>query len=322
MTSLRIGIIGCGGIGRTHRNAWVAAGYTPVALCDTTPGAAAALVGDSGAQAYEDVGTFLAAAQLDIVSICTPPSTHCVLAVQALDANVHVLVEKPMAPSVAECNTMIAAADRAHRLLSVGLCHRFQPHMQAMKQAMQDGLIGTPMMFRNRFAGVMPDVHQRWFSDPALAGGGVIMDTCVHSVDLFRFFFGDVRRVQASATTRATDLGPALRVEDSAILTLTSLDGVLGVIEASWRTAPGVWTVTVYGTTGALTMDYDTKLLVHQHADGVSTILPVSDEDRFTAEVRHFAACVRGDAELLVTAIDGRQATAILVAAMADAKST
>jgi predicted dehydrogenase len=191
-----------------------------------------------------------------------------------------------------------------------------------MKQALQDGLIGTPMMFRNRFAGVLPAVESRWFSDPALAGGGVIMDTCVHSVDLFRYLFGDVRRVQASATTRASDLGPALRVEDTAILTLTSLDGVIGVIEASWRTAPGEWTVSVYGTSGTLTMDYSTMNLVHQNADGTRTTMPISDEDRFMAEVRHFAACVRGEAELLVTGIDGRQATAILVAAMADAKST
>ncbi len=322
MSTLRIGIIGCGGIGRTHFHAWIAAGYTPVALCDTTPGAAAALVGDSGAHAYEDVTLLLAEAQLDIVSICTPPTTHCALTVQALDAKVHVLVEKPMAPTVAECNSMIAAAARAHRLLSVGFCHRFQPQIVALKQALSDGLIGTPMMFQNRFAGVMPDVHQRWFSDPALAGGGVIMDTCVHSVDMFRFFFGDVRRVQASATTRATDLGPALRVEDTAILTLTSLDGVLGVIEASWRSAPGVWAVTVFGTTGSLTMNYDTMQLVHQNADGVATTLPIPDVDRFSAELAHFASCVLGKAQLRVTGVDGRQATAILVAAMADAKST
>lgn len=322
MSTLRIGIIGCGGIGKTHLNAWIAAGYTPVALCDTTPGAAQALVGETGAQAYEDVATFLADAQLDIVSICTPPSTHCALAVQALTAKVHVLVEKPMAPTVAECNTMIAAADRANRLLSVGLCHRFQPHIQVMQQSIEEGLIGTPMMFRNRFAGVLPSVETRWFSDPALAGGGVIMDTCVHSVDLFRFLFGDVRRVQASATTRATDLGPALRVEDTAILTLTSLDGVIGVIEASWRTPPGEWSVSVYGTSGTLTMDYNTNILTHQRADGVSTTLPVVDADRFTAEVSHFAACVRGEAALRVTGVDGRQATAILCAAMADAKST
>ena len=320
--SLRIGIIGCGGIGRTHLAAWIDAGYTPVALCDAVPGAADALVGTTGATAYTDVAQMLATAQLDIVSICTPPTSHCALTIQALEAKAHVLVEKPMAPTVAECNAMIAAADRANRLLSVGFCHRYQPQIVALKQALHDGLIGTPMMFRNRFAGVMPDVDQRWFSDPALAGGGVIMDTCVHSVDLFRFFFGDVRRVQASATTRATELGPALRVEDTAIITLTSLDGVLGVIEASWRTAPGVWAVTVFGTTGALTMNYNTMQLVHQNAEGVATTLPIPDADRFSAEVAHFAACVQTGSTLRVTGIDGRQATAILVAAMADAKST
>jgi predicted dehydrogenase len=160
--SLRIGIIGCGGIGRTHLAAWIDAGYTPVALCDAVPGAADALVGTTGATAYTDVAQMLATAQLDIVSICTPPTSHCALTIQALEAKAHVLVEKPMAPTVAECNAMIAAADRANRLLSVGFCHRYQPQIVALKQALHDGMIGTPMMFRNRFAGVMPDVDQRW----------------------------------------------------------------------------------------------------------------------------------------------------------------
>jgi predicted dehydrogenase len=313
--SLRIGIIGCGGIGRTHFNAWSQAGYAPVALVDTVPGAATALAGTSGAQAYTDIATFLAEATLDIVSICTPPSTHRELVVAAMAAGVHVLCEKPLAPTVADCVAMIAAASAANKLLSVGFCHRFQPHIETMKALIDGGSIGDVIMFRNRFAGHMANVESKWFSDPALAGGGVMMDTSVHSVDLFRHLIGDAVSIQASAVTRTTELGPALRVEDTAVILLTSASGVIGTIEASWRTPPGEWVVTVYGTRGALTMDYDSMQLWQTDATGQRQQVAVADGDRFVNEVAHFAKCVTGQAQLRVTATDGLAATQILVTA-------
>ena len=319
--ALRIGIIGCGGIGKTHIAAWTSAGYPPVALCDAVPGVATGVAGPIGAAAYTDVAAMLAEARLDIVSICTPPTSHSALAIQALRAGVHVLVEKPLAPTVAECDAIIAAATDSGRLLTVGFCHRFQPQIEAMAAAIAAGRIGVPRMFHNRFAGVMPDVHTRWFSDPALAGGGVMLDTCVHSVDLFRHLCGEVVRVRASANTRATPDGPALQVEDSAVITLTSADGVIGVIEASWRTAPGVWTVVVYGSAGSLTMDYDTMQLTHRDAAGNASVIAVPDGDRFVREVAHFAACVRGEATLRVSGADGHAAAVILTAAYADTRT-
>jgi predicted dehydrogenase len=318
--TLRIGIIGCGGIGRTHIQAWTNAGFPPVAVCDAVPALATATGADCGAAVYTDVATFLAEAHLDIVSICTPPASHATLVIQALQAGVHVLCEKPMAPTVAECDAMIAASAQQQRLLSVGFCHRFQPHVEVMQAQIAAGLIGEVIMMRNRFAGHMPNVEQRWFSDPDLAGGGVMMDTCVHSVDLFRHLAGDVSRVHASTVTRSTELGPALRVEDSAVITLVSASGILGVIEASWRTPPGEWVVSVYGTRGVLQLDYDTMELWHSDQNGQRTRLAVPDGDRFVNEVRAFAASVTQQVPLRVSGADGRAATDILVRAYQSAQ--
>lgn len=316
--TLRIGIIGCGGIGKTHIAAWSAAGYAPVAVCDTVAELAHSAASTCHAQAYTDVATFLATANLDIVSICTPPVSHASLVIQALQAGVHVLCEKPLAPSVAECDAMIAASETHQRLLSVGFCHRFQPHIEVMKQHIDAGFLGDVVMFRNRFAGHMPNVEQRWFSNPSLSGGGVMMDTSVHSVDLFRHLIGDAARVQASRVTRTSELGPALTVEDTAVIVLTSHTGVIGVIEASWRTPPGEWVVSVYGTRGTLTLDYDTMELWHTDAQGAKQRISVPDGDRFVNEVRAFAASVTAQAPLRVTAHDGRAATAMLVQATHD----
>ena len=318
--TLRIGIVGCGGIGRTHMHAWMSAGYHPVAVCDAIPTIAHDLATLSGATVYNDVATLFAHAHLDIVSICTPPSLHAEFAIAALNHKVAVLCEKPMAPTLGECDAMIAAATQHQTLLSVGFCHRYQPHIEVMKAHIDAGIIGDVIMFRNRFAGHMPNVEQRWFSDPALAGGGVMVDTCVHSVDLFRHLVGDVADVQASAVTRATALGPALRVEDTAIITLTSTNKVLGVIEASWRTPPGEWIVSVYGTAGSLTLDYDTMQLWHCDAQGHKQQLEVADGDRFVNEVAHIAACVRNRTIPRVTMADGRAACDILTRAMFSAQ--
>jgi len=318
--SLRIGIIGCGGIGRTHMQAWLAAGYRPVAVCDAIPAVAHSLATLSDATVYSDAATLFANAQLDIVSICTPPALHAEIAIAALDYRIAVLCEKPMAPTVAECDAMIAAATRNQTLLSVGFCHRYQPHIEVMKSQIAAGAIGEVIMFRNRFAGHMPNVETRWFSNPTLSGGGVMVDTCVHSVDMFRHLIGDVARVQASAVTRTTTLGPALQVEDTAIITLTSTDGVLGVIEASWRTPPGEWVVSVYGTAGSFTLDYDTMQLWHGDTHGAKKQLAVPDGDRFVNEVAHIAACVRDNTPPRVSMADGRAACDILVRAMRSAQ--
>jgi predicted dehydrogenase len=137
---------------------------------------------------------------------------------------------------------------------------------------------------------------------------------------MFRHLIGDVARVHASAITRTTALGPALRVEDTAVITLTSTTGVIGVIEASWRTPPGEWVVSIYGTAGSLTLDYDTMQLWHCDAHGHKQQLVVPDGDRFVNEVAHIATCVRDHAIPRVTMADGRAACDILTRAMRSAQ--
>ena len=315
----RIGVVGTGTIGRTHLNAYRRAGVNPVAVADVDPAAVEAVASEFGATAYPDVATMLAEGDLDAISVCTPPSTHQALAVQALEAKVAVLCEKPMARTADECALMVKAANVNRTLLTVGFCHRFQPEIEAMKAAIADGRIGTVLTFRNRFSGPLNGVESSWFSQPAVSGGGVLMDTCVHSVDLFRYLFGEVGQVRALTATTATARGPALGVEDSAVLSLQSEAGVLGVIEASWRTAPGEAVVTVSGSHGRLHLDYATMKLTEVGVDGTESVVEVTGEDRFTRQARHFLSCVAGTAEPRVTPADGARAIAVLAEATASA---
>jgi predicted dehydrogenase len=321
ISNVRIGVVGCGGIGRTHLQAYRALGAAPVALAEPNPAALAAAQAEYGGQPFADYREMLATTALDAISICTPPATHAEIAEAALAAGTAVLCEKPLATTVQACESMLAAAARAGRLLSVGFCHRFQPHIEQLHRLITDGTLGIVVMFRNRFAGHLQRVEQTWFARPEVAGGGVMFDTCVHSVDLFRHLVGEPVQVQAMMSTMESELGPALEVEDSAIISLRTEAGALGVIEASWRNPPGEWILAVYGTAGMATMDYGTNQLSVRLADDDSwRIIAVPDGDRFERELQHFLSCVQGLETPRVTAADGLAATRILTAAYASAR--
>lgn len=311
-TTPRVGVIGTGSIGRTHIRAWQANGITPVAFADANPAALDAIVAEYGGDGYPDGLDLIGADKVDIVSICTPPRFHADLAIAALDAGIAVLCEKPMARTLAEAERMAATVERTGTLFSVGFCHRFQPQIETLKAMIDRGDLGTVMSFRNRFAGHKADAATTWFSNPALAGGGVLADTSVHSIDLFRHLVGEPVNVAAMVSSRETDLGPKLEVDDTAALLLQTADGAIGVIESSWRTPAGEWTLAIQGTKGSAVMDYGAMAL-RLSRDGTHwEDVPVADGDRFTREFAHVLACWRGEATPRVTAADGLAANRIL----------
>ncbi len=316
----RVGIIGAGGIGKTHLRAWAANGVAPTAISDAKPEILAGAIAAHGGQPYASGFDLIASGSVDVVSICTPPAFHADLAVAALEAGVAVLCEKPLATSVEDAERVAAIAESTGTLIAMGFCHRFQPHIERLKAMIDGGELGTVRGFRNRFAGHLGNAERLWFSNPRISGGGALIDTSVHSVDLFRYLLGDPDRVEALTSTVATDLGPALDVEDTGIIVLRTDAGVIGVIEASWKTPVGEWTLTVYGTGGSATVNYGDNTLSYCPAGGEWGVVEVEDGDRFVREIASLIDCWRGDqAEPRATIHDGVAATRILAAAYASA---
>ena len=311
----RVGIVGVGAIGMTHVKAWQANGVTPVAISELNEDARNRVAGELGATPYPSTEEMMASGEIDIVSICTPPFTHAGLVKCAIAANLDIVCEKPLAHTLDDAKRIEKMVSESGALLTVGFCHRFQPHVEVMKEMIADGAIGTPMTFRNRFAGHKADAATTWFSNPAMSGGGPMVDTSVHSVDLFRHLIGDPVRVSALTSTKETELGPALDTEDTAAMLLQTADGTIGIIESSWRTPVGEWRVTVYGTGGTLDLDYSELILQHCPAGGEWETVAVPEGDRFAREIGHFIDVWRGDAALRVTVEDGVAANRILDAA-------
>jgi predicted dehydrogenase len=311
----RIGVIGLGSIGRTHIATWIANGITPVAFADAVPAALEATIGEHGGEGFANGTELIRSGKVDIISICTPPLFHKDLAIAAAEAGVAVLCEKPLARSLPDAEAIVEAVERTGILFSVGFCHRFEPAIEKLKEMIDAGELGDIMTFRNRFAGLKADAHTTWFGNPDLAGGGVMADTNVHSIDIFRYLVGDPTDVHAFTSTRETEHGPELQVDDTALLTLRAADGALGIIEGSWRTPPGEWTVTVYGTKGTAFVDYKATGIELRCADGEIEQIDVEPGSRFEREFAHFLACWRGEATPRVTVRDGLAANRILDAA-------
>lgn len=232
---LKIGIIGTGGISRAHIDAYqrFAAECEIVALCDTAPGKAAALgteLGLTRARSYERAEDLLAAEDLDLVSIATPPSSHAELTIAALRAGVDVLVEKPMAPSLEECDAMLAAAAENDRLLSVVAQNRFRDDMATLKEVLDSGLIGPVSHAQVSSAWWRGTAYYDlwWRGTWEMEGGGCTLNHAIHHLDLTSWMLGAPSAVTAVLTNAAhensevEDLSVAVLQYDRALAEVTS----------------------------------------------------------------------------------------------------
>jgi len=307
---LQVAVIGCGGIGGVHLARWAkVSGAKIAAVCDVDAATATRAATEYSAEGHTNWRALLDGYGLDIVDICTPPNLHAPLALQALDHGLHVLCEKPLARTPEEARAMVERAEARERLLMTAFCHRFHPPILFAKELIDNDDLGRIIMFRNRFSGYFVGIENRWFSDPEVAGGGSLLDTAVHSVDLFRYLVGEVQ----TATGKTAAFNPELRVEDSGICLLQAENGALGVIESSWATPGGRNVVELYGTAGACVVDYDTGKTHYKTADmPVWETREIEGPDRFQREILHFCDAVRGLQPLMVTGRDGLRAVEII----------
>ena len=272
---LRVGIIGSGGIADGVH----APGYKAlpddcelVACCDVRPERAKAFAERFDlAHWCTDYRELLALPELDAVSVCTPPFMHRDATVAALDAGLHVLCEKPMAMNVAEAQDMVAAAERAGKVLTIGHQQRFSPAAQAVKRAVDAGELGNiyyakTAALRNRGAPTWGVFHIK-----KLNGGGPLIDIGVHALDVTMWLMGSPRPVAVfGATYMALAHRPGLKnrmgtinveeydVEDLAAALVRFDNGATLMLETSWllqMTERGASHTQLFGTEGSARLD-------------------------------------------------------------------
>ena len=247
---------------------------------------------------YADWADLIKNAELDVVSVCTPPSLHAPISIGALEAGVHVLSEKPMALDAGSARRMVDAAKASGKLLEVSFNHRRKAEVAAAKDLIDKGLLGDIYYAKAgwmRYHGI-PGGVGNWFSRKATSGGGPLMDIGVHMLDMALHLMGEpsVQTVSAStyaaygprgrgrgqygATQPGSDDPVPFEVEDLATAFVRMDDGSTLLLESSWAQGVGHddMYVTLYGTEGGAELTWNPpgpQLRAWTQIDGVDATL-------------------------------------------------
>lgn len=280
ITMIGIGIIGCGKIAQVR--------HIPeyldnpdaklVGLYDLNQDRARALAEKCGARAYETVEALLSDPAIEAVSICAANFAHAQLSIQAMRAGKHVLCEKPMAVTFAECAEMVAVARETGRKLMIGHNQRLaKAHLKA-KELIDAGAIGKMITFRTTFGHGGPETwsvdpgKNVWFFDKSRAAMGAMADLGIHKTDLIQYLTGQ-RIVSTSARLSTLDKrdmnGNLIGVDDNAICIYELSDGTIGTMTASW---------TYYGAEDNSTVFYGTNGIMRIYDDPAHSIVLVGKD--------------------------------------------
>jgi predicted dehydrogenase len=322
MDDLRAGVIGLG-IGKAHVKGYdKASGVQLVAVADLRRELLESFTGP-GRKGYASGEEMLERERLDIVSICTPPSSHAGLTLKAFDVGTNVLCEKPMAPTPEDCDRMLRGSERSGLQLMIGFKKRFEPSYNALRESFSTDL-GIPYMVDFSYV-CTGGVRKAWFWDERDAGGPITENT-VHAIDILRYLIGDVDRVYAEGDSF---IAPSKGIEqiDSAVFTLRFTGGTIATVCAgAWARGPlKTERFLCYSRKGMAQIygefDRPWQLDIYTSADGRRSHEEFPDRDPIGMEISHFADCVRTGTQPRATGEDGKRALAICRSVKQSARS-
>lgn len=211
-------VIGCGDVSSVHFEAIAKLdGAALAGVCDPDPLRLASAMADHGVPGFADHLDLLEALRPDVVHICTPHDRHASIAADCLERGVHVIVEKPLAHTLAEGRRLVGAAAAGGAKIGVCFQNRYNATSQAMHSLLSSGSLGSVLgasatVLWQRTAEYYE--HRPWRGSWAGGGGGLLMNQAIHTVDLLQWLVGRVTAVRGSASTRF--LGGTIEVEDTA----------------------------------------------------------------------------------------------------------
>lgn len=323
MDTLGIGLVGCGNIARIHLGQLVKQEHaTLVGVCDIVPEKVSQVSTELGVPGYTSYSELLARPEVQAVLIATPNFHHHEGTLQAIAAGKHVLVEKPMARTVRECDEMIAAAKQAGVKLAVGHVLRLMQPFATIRDLIASGDFGKPraieMSRRNWWRGGGPET---WRSHLDLMWG-LIYEVTIHELDFMRTICGDVLEVQAvveNVIQKARDC------EDIDWVILRFRNGALGLLRGSICSTLNASDGLVQCEKGSIAWDWPKQRIEYRLADQpepkvLQLDAPSFDVSGYGIEQRSFIEWVLFDKQPLVDTRDGRAAIEICEAAYLSAQ--
>ncbi len=264
-------------------------------------------------RAYQDVSEFLADPAIHIVDITTPTKTHIELAIAALKAGKHVLVEKPMTRTAEEGRRLADAAREAATrgvFLMPAMCLRFWPEWQAAHDAIVGGQYGRVLSARFRRVAQAPGWGHGHFLNAA-DSGGALLDLHIHDVDFIRHCFGHPSRVFSRGHTKVSG------GIDHVVSQYDTASGAVVSAEGSWAMTPGFGFCMAYTVVfERATLDYDSSRsteALRRYVEGQpAETLKLDGPNGYAGQIQHFVDSIRaGKAPTVVTADDGAAAVVV-----------
>ena len=337
MSKVRIAIIGAGAFGQRHLSYLQREPLCEVvAIADPMP-AAADYATAHGYRYFSDYCAMLDAVKPEGAIIASPNPLHAPMGLACVERGVHILVEKPIAETLAAAQSLAAAAQRAGVALLVGHHRRYNPVIEKAREIVRGGGIGRLAAVVALWLIRKPDNYfdVAWRRE---AGGGPVLINLIHDIDDLRFICGEIASVQALTSSAIRGFA----VEDTAAIALRFADGALGTVTLSDTVpAPWSWEMTsgeaaqypqrpescylFSGTEGSLTVPrlelwrYDGEKSWMQPL--VKQKLDVTSEDPLTRQLRHFCRVIRGEEAPKITGADAAQTLAVTLAVHEAARS-
>ncbi len=318
LSHVRWGILGCGDVAEKKGGPalYQAAGSSLAAVMRRDKAKAEDFARRHGAaRSYDDADALLADPDVDAVYVATPPHLHCAQTIAAARAGKHVLVEKPMARSAAECDAMIAACRAANVHLHVAYYRRFWPKFVEAKRLVHDSTIGHALGARLQMCAMSGSAG--WRTDPAISGGGHFVDVGSHRLDMLLHLLGDVAEVSGYVDNLVGGHG----AENDIVLSLRMASRVVVSAGFHFHTHPTRDVLEIYGTGGTLALD---------PFDGDTITLRYGLEQPAERGIRHpnpspthlpfveaLVKVYQGEAVAHVTGEEGAKATRIMDAVLA-----
>jgi predicted dehydrogenase len=277
---MRLALVGLGFMGGVHRKALAA--LSQIELAAVVSRQAGRL--EASVKHYTQLEDALADPEIEAVDLCLPTDMHESAAIASLRSGKHVLVEKPMALTVASCHRMIAEAERSRRILMVAHVLRFFPAYIALQHAVDHRELGDIRFatFRRRCG--QPGWSD-WITDKTRSGGGAF-DLLIHDIDMSLRLFGPPSAISA---TGYEDVPAGVDTISARLF----YDGFVVEISGGWMFSgafPFAMEFTVLGDRGVLEFNSESRPLVRY---GSREVVPVESVDGYAAEIAYFAECCR-----------------------------
>jgi predicted dehydrogenase len=308
--SIAFGLVGAGGIAQSYLQVFSGLKTAHIAaIADVRLDAATTAAEASGCKAFGSWEELAEHASVDAVVICTPPAAHAQIAMHFLARRIAVLCEKPFAVDLTEARELAAASEEHHTLLTMASKFRYVQDVIRAKSILASGILGDIILFENVFAS-RAKMSDRWNSDPAISGGGVLIDNGTHSVDIIRYFLGPIAEVLAVEGRRVQTLA----VEDTVQMFVRAASGARGTIDLSWSLDKERDSyIEIYGSNGTVKVGW--KESKFRQATSRDWVVFGSGYDKIGAmrgQVENFCRALRGEERLLITAEDAIASVAVI----------